>query len=149
MAFGSGRGASLAPGCNDDRRAWLTNITVRDSVFTRTNRGVRIKTRANATNGPGCHGRATQILYQNLRMVDVNTTISAIMHYPCADVRPGPECWVSASNHPCSLLILQYCSLLILRTADVQLHFDADRCHHRQSHGEHRSTPAQLTKTPR
>ena len=60
------------------------------------------KTRANATNGPGCHGRATQILYQNLRMVDVNTTISAIMHYPCADVRPGPECWVSARNQPCS-----------------------------------------------
>jgi hypothetical protein len=57
---------------------------VRDSTFTRTTRGVRIKTRANATTGPGCHGRATGIVFQNLRMSDVNTTISAIMHYPCA-----------------------------------------------------------------
>merc|ERR1711862_806961 len=26
-------------------------------------------------------------------MYDVNTTISAIMHYPCADTMPGPQCW--------------------------------------------------------
>ena len=42
---------------------------------------------------PGCVGSATNILYQNLRMTDVNTTISMITHYPCADVMPGDQCW--------------------------------------------------------
>lgn len=93
MHFGSGRGASIAPGCADDRRAWIHNITVRNSVFTRTNRGVRIKTSANATTGPGCHGRASDVVFRDLTMTDVNTSLSAVMHYPCADVRPGPECW--------------------------------------------------------
>ena len=97
MQFGSGRGASIAPGCGNDRRAWLTNITVRNCSFNRTSRGVRIKTSANSTSGPGCHGGISNVSYQHLSMVDVNTTISVVMHYPCADVRPGPECW-SAFN---------------------------------------------------
>jgi hypothetical protein len=33
------------------------------------------------------------VLYKNITMHDVNTTISMIMHYPCADVMPGPDCW--------------------------------------------------------
>ena len=101
MTFGSGRGASISPGCKGDTRSHITNITIRDSTFTRTNRGVRIKTSANSTTAtgghdvhhPGCVGSATNVLYQNLRMVEVNTTISMIMHYPCADVKPGDQCW--------------------------------------------------------
>lgn len=92
MEFGSGRGAGISPGCNTER-SWITNITVRDSTFTRSNRGVRIKTSANATTGPGCHGRASNIVFRDLVMTDVNTTISVTMRYPCGDVRPGPECW--------------------------------------------------------
>ena len=93
MEFGSGRGASISPGCNNDKRAWLTNITVRDSTFTRSTRGVRFKTAANSTSGPGCHGGASNVLFKDITMTDVNTTISMIMHYPCADVRPAPDCW--------------------------------------------------------
>ena len=107
MRFGAGRGASIAPGCEGDgekkmRRAHITNITIRDSTFTRTNRGVRVKTRANSSTAdgghnehhPGCIGSATNIKFQNLRMVDVNSTISMIMHYPCADTSSGGGvCW--------------------------------------------------------
>ena len=98
MEFGSGRGASIAPGCRDDQRAWITNITVQNSTFTRSTRGVRIKTSANSTNGPGCHGGMSDILYRDIKMVDVNTTISMITHYPCSDVRPAPECWAEFNS---------------------------------------------------
>jgi len=94
MEFGSGRGVSISPGCNaSSNRAWITNITVRHCTFNRTNRAIRIKTSANSTVGPGCHGGASNVLYHDLTMVDVNTTISAILHYPCADTMPSPECW--------------------------------------------------------
>ena len=32
-------------------------------------------------------------MFRDLLMTDVNTTISMVMHYPCADERPSPECW--------------------------------------------------------
>ena len=98
MRFGSGRGAVVAPGCKNDRMAFLTNITVRDCTFTRSSRGVRIKTSANSTTGPGCHGRMSNIVYRDLTMVDVNTTISMIMHYPCSDVTAPPECWAKFNS---------------------------------------------------
>ena len=35
-----------------------------------------------------CNGR-----YHDLTMVGVNTSVSVIMHYPCADEFPAPTCW--------------------------------------------------------
>ena len=93
VAFGSGRGAVVAPPCNRGPSSWLTNITVRDCSFNRSVRGVRIKTVANSTVGPGCHGHVTDVLYKDITMTDVNTSISIIMHYPCADTKPAPLCW--------------------------------------------------------
>ena len=83
----------VAPPCNRGQSSFLTNITVRDCSFNRSVRGVRIKTVANSTVGPGCHGHVTDVLYKDITMTDVNTSISIIMHYPCADTMPAPLCW--------------------------------------------------------
>ena len=69
MRFGSGRGASISPSCDGNKPiAWITNISVVNCTFDRSVRGVRIKTSANSTTGPGCHGRATDILYKDITM---------------------------------------------------------------------------------
>lgn len=73
--------------------SWLTNITVRECSFNRTVRGVRIKTVANSTAGPGCHGHVTNLLYKDLAMTDVNTSISIIMQ-----VQPLRLCCLSNSR---------------------------------------------------
>lgn len=97
MVFGAGRGASISPSCNGSLpSAWLTNSTVRNCSFDRSVRGVRIKVSAGSTapgGSGGCHGSLSNVLYSNLRMTGVNTTISMTMRYPCADMQPALQCW--------------------------------------------------------
>ena len=39
-----------------------------------------MKTSANSTTGPGCHGAISNVVYKDITMVDVNTTVSMVMH---------------------------------------------------------------------
>lgn len=70
--FGNGHGASIGSLAG---AVALRNITVRDTVFYNTTWGARIK-----TDG-GARGYLTDVLYTNLTMYDVGTTILVTMYY--------------------------------------------------------------------
>jgi polygalacturonase len=82
--FGTGHGASIGslatgsmgPGPGKTESAYLTNITVRNCVFNRTQLGVRIKVDPGAAQG-----RVWNVRYENLTMVDVQTAIQISEYY--------------------------------------------------------------------
>nr|GFC05322.1 polygalacturonase At1g48100-like [Tanacetum cinerariifolium] len=81
ISCGLGHGISIGSLGNHDTRAWVSNITVRDSAIKQSKNGLRIKT------WQGGSGAVNGVKYENIRMENVRNPIIIDQFYcltrPC------------------------------------------------------------------